>query len=362
MQKVSYKKNLTIFMIMVILSSVAVGQKLIAFDLSHGCSYFGEIIADQVYSFSSSTEAREVVNRILDTIGLSSNFEVMAANVPNAVALVQDSERLILYSENFISKIEISTGTDWASVSILAHEIGHHLNGHTLGLANNRPELELEADIFSGFTLARLGASLEEAQAAIETLNSTKESSTHPPKSARLEAIAIGWNKGVSQEPKGDTNYTEQQGITLESEKESNFATFSVENPFTRIELPSLFSGIYTFRGRAFDMHIEITDVYDNNFSGKLLWVNSSTLVLFEGGFEPIKDIIENARWKQVDEYILQGEKIFFKITQIVRGSGASGDGRYYGRIDPSGEIRGLVFRGEGTERIGTFIVQKSSD
>ena len=86
----------------------------------------------------------------------------------------------------------------WASVSILAHEIGHHLNGHSLMPGGSRPSLELEADKFSGFVLATLGASLEDSQVAINKLVSDEGSLTHPPKSARLAAIANGWHESSS--------------------------------------------------------------------------------------------------------------------------------------------------------------------
>ena len=62
----------------------------------------------------------------------------------------------------------------------------------------SRPDLELQADKFSGFVCAKLGATLQQAQAAMNSIASTSGSSTHPPKSARIEAIALGWNQGNS--------------------------------------------------------------------------------------------------------------------------------------------------------------------
>ena len=75
----------------------------------------------------------------------------------------------------------------------MAHEVGHHLNGHTLVEGDARPELELEADTFSGHVLFRLGATLEEPKVAMERVASDTGSRTHPPKSARLAAINSGW-------------------------------------------------------------------------------------------------------------------------------------------------------------------------
>ena len=174
--------------------SVCLSQDVLNITLKNSCNYSNENINENLYSFKSNDDAKDVVKRILDPLGLKPNFEIEASNVQNAVAVIQDGKRYILYSLNFILNIDKSAKTDWASISILAHEIGHHLNGHTLDNEGSRPTTELEADEFSGFALFKMGASLEEAQAAMKTLNNTEGSLTHPPKTARLEAIAVGWN------------------------------------------------------------------------------------------------------------------------------------------------------------------------
>ncbi|MEO1713831.1 MAG: hypothetical protein AAFU60_10920, partial [Bacteroidota bacterium] len=184
-------------------------QQLMEINPDACCSYYGETIPEnQIYSFSSSSEAEDIVKRIVDVVGLKPNFEIKAGNVPNALATIQNGQRLILYSQNFMLKINNSTGTNWAGISILAHEIAHHLQGHTIEGSGSRPELELEADEWSGFALAKLGATLEEAQKAVETHSSHYGSRTHPPKSARLEAIAVGWAKGNKGSLSSGTNQT----------------------------------------------------------------------------------------------------------------------------------------------------------
>jgi hypothetical protein len=94
-----------------------------------------------------------------------------------------------------MSSIVSATGNKWTAVSIMAHEIGHHLNGHTLDSETSKPATELEADEFSGFVLQKMGASLPDAQAAMAAIASLKGSHTHPPKNQRLSAIAAGWGK-----------------------------------------------------------------------------------------------------------------------------------------------------------------------
>ena len=128
--------------------------------------------------------------------GLEPSFVLKAANVPNAVAAIKGTQRLILYNQQFMMRVRDTTQTDWSAISILAHEVGHHLQGHTLQRGGSRPEIELEADKYSGFILERMGAPLDEAKAAIRLITTEEGSKTHPGRQARLAAITNGWIKG----------------------------------------------------------------------------------------------------------------------------------------------------------------------
>lgn len=162
------------------------------------CSYYGENIASTVTAYEAGSSAQTVIKGIMSAIGLRPNFELRAANVPNAAAVMIKNKRYILYNPEFMNQINTAAGTNWAAISILAHEIAHHLNGHTLDQYGSRPATELEADEFSGFVLQRMGAALPDAQAALALISSPAGSKTHPPKYRRLESIASGWNNAVS--------------------------------------------------------------------------------------------------------------------------------------------------------------------
>ena len=84
-------------------------------------------------------------------------------------------------------------------MALLAHEVGHHLNGHTIRKGGSTPELELEADEFAGFILHKLGATLQQSQNVMNYIAKEKESKTHPSKDSRLSAIEKGWNKASLQ-------------------------------------------------------------------------------------------------------------------------------------------------------------------
>lgn len=152
-----------------------------------------------VSNFASVSEARSIINEIVSVMGLKVNFEVREANVPNAGAAFFNNKRYILYNPNFIKQINRAARTDWASISILAHEIGHHVKGHVFkNHGGTSHQNELDADEFSGLVLKRMGATLDEAQRAMGMIASDRASSTHPARTHRLDAIAKGWNAGVA--------------------------------------------------------------------------------------------------------------------------------------------------------------------
>jgi len=170
-------------------------------NLGHSCSYFGENVPVSVFTFTSDSEAESVIENIMEVTGLPKNFVIKAAGVPNAAAVVIGSQRYVLYNQTFIRKITQQTNSDWTAYSIMAHEIGHHLSGHTLNEFGSRPSLELEADKYSGFILQKLGAKLSEAKLAIQLVAGEVRSNTHPAKHDRLAAITNGWIESCNQDP-----------------------------------------------------------------------------------------------------------------------------------------------------------------
>jgi hypothetical protein len=130
------------------------------------------------------------------------NFVVVECpNTENCFATVVDGKRFIIYDGQFMKQVESLTNTDWSAISIVAHEIGHHLQGHTIDGMGSRPEKELEADRFSGFVLHQLGASLHESLIAIRALSSVENTDSHPGRGIRVEAISRGWNEAERMYP-----------------------------------------------------------------------------------------------------------------------------------------------------------------
>ncbi len=173
------------------------------------CNYTGGKVNSEVVcapNTRSNGHAEKVVDRILKPIGLMRNFKVIeCSNTDNCFATVLKGQRFIVYDGAFMAQIEEETETDWSAISIMAHEIGHHLQGHTIDGRGGQPQKEIEADKFSGFVLHQLGASLDESLVAVRALGDEHATSTHPAKPARLEAIRKGWLEAEAMYPKSRT-------------------------------------------------------------------------------------------------------------------------------------------------------------
>lgn len=166
--------------------------------ITNGCNFEGEESETEYYTFESSGEAEKIVKKILEGNSLEySSIIVKEANVKNALATTEGKRRYVLYSAAFLEKFKGDAKTRWAAYTVLAHEIGHHLNGHDFGEKDpkERKKMELQADRFAGGVCRRLGATLDEALAGMESMQLEGETNTHPAKSARTAAIANGWKK-----------------------------------------------------------------------------------------------------------------------------------------------------------------------
>lgn len=146
------------------------------------------------------------IEEILQVAGLRPNFILVATGeVGNAAALIHENQRLLAYNPTWIANIPSTE--KWSMYGLLAHELGHHLQGHTLLPGGSKPPTELEADQYAGFVLGRLGA--DDAQALSLWMSlSEAGSETHPPRQARLAAVREGWlraNGGTRRAPDAET-------------------------------------------------------------------------------------------------------------------------------------------------------------
>jgi hypothetical protein len=138
---------------------------------------------------------QEMLHEILEITGLQEDFILKEAPVANLEASILHRKRYINYNANYLNAIVRATGDKWGAMALIAHEVGHHLNGHTIQKTGSSPEVELQADEFAGFILGKLGAPLEKATLVMNYIATVHGSATHPSRMERINAMERGWKK-----------------------------------------------------------------------------------------------------------------------------------------------------------------------
>ncbi len=156
------------------------------------------IVAQDNFAFTADQVAKKAVAKIMQYTGLTPYFQIVEnTGISSAIAYIKGNKPYIAYNPEFILKLKDLTHTNWAAVSVLAHEIGHHLNGHTLHKKISLTD-ELEADRFSGYILYLMGATLPQTKAALTAVAHEVDTIKHPKPELRLQAIANGWFEAES--------------------------------------------------------------------------------------------------------------------------------------------------------------------
>jgi hypothetical protein len=214
--------------------------------------------AIQSNNFSSDINAEKALNQILNVIGASKRFVVQPCNnINNAIAITYNGIRYILYDKEFMESL--NNGNNWGNLFILAHEVGHHINGHSVDLLiyktaeklslEQKRQQELEADEFAGFIIAKLGGSLSSCNDVITKIsnNSDDSSSTHPTRAKRLNAVNNGFKSAgynLSRYENLELNYSLVVNTSdiinkwdYKEVKEKEIELKAVTDPFKRMEI-----------------------------------------------------------------------------------------------------------------------------
>lgn len=181
-------------------------------QIGESCQMFEGEFIEFLSAMLPDSRIEDELDTIMKLINLPQHFVLLESDdQENACAFLDKikSERFIIYNKAFFDSVAEKTKTKWATISILAHEVGHHLSGHTLKLNGSKSSSELEADKFSGYVLGNLGANLEEATSAMKLFGSDIATEGYPSKQDRIAAIDDGWRnaqenikKNISKEQK----------------------------------------------------------------------------------------------------------------------------------------------------------------
>lgn len=131
-----------------------------------------------------------VVKQIKDVLRETDKIRVMIAEAEgNCFATIANGQRLLVIDVDFLENVNRTADTEWAAISIIAHEIGHHV----AGFSGTSHENELAADYWSGYALKKLGAGESATIKAMEHFGSEADSESHPNKYSRIESIRKGY-------------------------------------------------------------------------------------------------------------------------------------------------------------------------
>jgi hypothetical protein len=168
-------------------------------------------------------------------------------------------------------------------LTILAHEIGHHLNNH---ITNPLPgateiELELEADKTAGFLVYLMGGTLEKAKMAFQDV-SENGSYTHPKRSDRINALVGGYKDAEAKFPRFRPNPIKPNPISPTPRK-TNYTPISqldMVEPFTLP--PPAFTGNSAPTSRQAEFSLTLLSKKSNDVIDVNKWFNVNSLKLPE--------------------------------------------------------------------------------
>lgn len=196
------RSKLSIFVLLAALLtfSPCMGQEIVVKNLQ-GCAFKGSLPKGVVIKLQNSPTdfAKKYLDTIVSSVGVMTGGEIKlnaADSIKNAVATIYNNKRYILYNPDFLKMLQHDDTLSWANLTILAHEVGHHVNKHNFGEENcqKRREQELEADVYAGKAMRCLCATREEATAAYASLpRSPLPGSCYPSSILRQQTVAQAW-------------------------------------------------------------------------------------------------------------------------------------------------------------------------
>lgn len=178
------------------------------------CTYSGYITPTEFISTCGLDKKGQtnvdiaIIDSLLLEIGLKKNFVIKECqNINSSSAAMIDPfygymERYVTYPKNLLQNWKNYNSINWIYFGQLMHAIGHQIYRHALieGIDNHNEELI--ADEFSGYILAKMGASHKESLSSANFAKSEALiNNLFPDFHSRIEATTNGWkkfNNGIS--------------------------------------------------------------------------------------------------------------------------------------------------------------------
>jgi hypothetical protein len=178
-------------------------------------SYTGSTMPSTIEVTSSISNYDSTINYTLNLIGLpNSDIEIETTPTFGAFSIINrlNQRRFFVYCPSFLDSVFKVTQTDFAILSICFHELAHQFYRHPLKPSYASHIYEKQADRYSGFEMAIIGATLEQSLLAMKFFGNDSETPTHPDKLSRLAEIGKGYIDARLKIFK-DSSYIKQDSI-----------------------------------------------------------------------------------------------------------------------------------------------------
>lgn len=170
------------------------GQTLIKVD--NGCFFDESNKSSEILAMKpKSNFFPKVANDIIISVGIKKEILCYEASIDNAMATIYNGQLVIIYDPIFLQKIEKISNYQGGSKLVLAHEIGHLLNLHSISSSSASAWWdELDADYFAGSIAHKQNIPIETIFKFAEiypAINSNE--STHPHRDSRIKTMINGY-------------------------------------------------------------------------------------------------------------------------------------------------------------------------
>lgn len=265
--------------------------------------------------FSDSNEAKKYLDEICSAAGIKSNFIMVQCNSINTcLAVEKDGDPYILYDNSFLNKLKPSiaygfteksinsnsNNKDWASLTILAHEIGHHINQHfskTIRSVSSLKDLELQADEYAGHIISKLGGSLQQGEKVYNSeVVSVNATLSHPSRADRIKAFQEGYNKENTKNLNQSSNSTIDSGSLIIGnwidEKTGVVTSFYNDGSFSMSVKEQFSEGKWKLENNILKFYRRGSETVLGNFT--VVDLNTYSLTLKENGTNSINILKRN--------------------------------------------------------------------
>ncbi|NDC78645.1 MAG: hypothetical protein EBZ67_12345, partial [Chitinophagia bacterium] len=208
-----YLALITLFLIQIWLGNDVSAQDRPGTGFSGSVGKDPGVCASSGANFMTERQVEDLVSEMLDRIGTRNRYIIVSCReVENCQATLYRGKPYILYNPQFLGAVKSlnfstadlrATDKDWQTLTILAHELGHHINNHLLNPLPDatQRDMELEADETAGFIIYLMGGPMDKALQAYATLPE-QGSYLHPPRARRLEAVQKGFASARQKYPR----------------------------------------------------------------------------------------------------------------------------------------------------------------